>query len=108
MQCAKIVSLQTPCHVIIAFVVADGRVFHSVAIAAVAHICSNISLIVAEIDRLRLVVAGRVVVPIPGRYPRMVVPHAEVREDAGLCVKYGTDEERRTIYVRRSYNLHVE
>lgn len=108
MLCSVVVPLKVACHGIVTGVVADLRIFDPVTVAAVAHIGVDICLIVAEVDGLGPAVARRIVAPIPGRHPGMVLPHAKVCEDAGLCVEHGSDEEGRTIDERSSDDLDVE
>ena len=47
-------------------IVARGGIYHFVTEPVVAHIYGYVSLIVAQIYRCRVPVAGREVVPVPG------------------------------------------
>ncbi len=102
-----VVALHGTADLLVSRIVADRGIIESVAIAVVAHIADHICLIMTDVYGLGVSVAGRVISPVPGRAPWVVMRPQKVCVDYRPYYEYGLDDKGRTINVRCADNLDV-
>lgn len=78
-----------------------------VAVAVIVHITVHVGVVVVYVNRPRMPVAGRIISPVPGRTPGLVVWPQKVGVDDGPDHENGLDDIGRPVDVGRSDDLDV-
>ena len=104
---AVVVSPVRAGHLLILRAVAGLGVPELVAVAVVAHICVHICLIMAQVQRGGMPVAGREMAPIPGRPPWRVDCKPQMDENGRCGYHDGFDYETGAVKEFRADDLYV-
>lgn len=102
-----VVALHGTRYLFVCRIVAGRGIAELVAIAVVAHIAVHVSVVMVYVDRSRMPVAGRIISPVPGRTPGLVVRPEQVSVDDGPHHENRLDDVGRAVDVGRAYDLHV-
>ena len=82
-------------------------IFAVVAVLVVSDVRVHISLIMTQVNRSRLVIVMRIIVPIVRRTPWIVMRHSPTSEHRRRAYKHRTNVVVGTIDVRSADNLHI-
>ena len=92
---------------IIIRIVAVLYIMHLMAVLMVMNIGSHIRMVVAIMTRSTMVIMGREMAIIIGRYPYRIIMAAIIVKNQRPAYKYRFDDIVRTINIRMTNNLHI-
>ena len=86
---------------------AGRNIIEVVAVAVIADVCPDVSLVMTQIKRSGMSVMGREMIPVPGRVPGYIRRSQQTGENQRPGIKDRLNDIVGPVYVRRTYNLYA-